>query len=178
MPRYWLRCYRWYPTLPHSLIGCNMWSSIIASKFGWFPKVKVSSTTFLLGLLQVHYLLPHSFCVATSWTSYSHIYIRVATSAPYYCHVPFVLLQVELLITTISIRVATSAPYYYHVPYVLLPVELLITTFLLVLLQVQLTIATFLFGNDKHWLWCGDLSFATYGVFCHAHLCSSTNLKH
>jgi hypothetical protein len=149
MPRYWLHSYRWYPLLPHSLNGCNLWSSIIASKFGWLPKVKVSSTTFLLGLLQVHYLLPRSFCVATSWTSYYHVYISVATSAPYYCHVPFVLLQVELLITT----------------------------FLLGLLQVHLTIATFLFGNEKHWLWYDDLSFAMYGVFCHAHLCSSTNLK-
>jgi hypothetical protein len=150
MPRDWLRCRRCYPILPRGLIGCNMWSSIIASKFGWLPKVKVSSTTFLLGLLQVHYLWPRSFCVATSWTSYYHVYIRVATSAPYYCHVPFVLLQVELLITM----------------------------FLLGLLQVQLTIATFLFGNEKQWLWYDDLSVATYGAFCHAHLCSSTNLKH
>jgi hypothetical protein len=23
MPRYWLRCYRWYPLLPRSLIGRN-----------------------------------------------------------------------------------------------------------------------------------------------------------
>jgi hypothetical protein len=150
MPRYWLRSYRWYPLLPRSLIGCNMWSSIIASKFGWLTKVKVSITMFLLGFLQVHYLLPRSICVATSSTSYYHIYIRVATSAPYYCHVPFVLLQVELLITT----------------------------FLLGLLQVHLTIATFLFGNEKHWLRYDDLSFATYGVFCHTHLCNNTNLKH
>jgi hypothetical protein len=150
MPRYWLRCYRWYPLLPRSFIGCNMWSSIIASKFGWLPNVKVSITTFLLGLLKVHYLLPRSFCVATSWTSYYHFYIRVTTSAPYYCHVPSVLLQVELLITT----------------------------FLLGLLKVHLTIATFLFGHEKHWLWYDNLSFATYGVFCHAHLCSCTNLKH
>jgi hypothetical protein len=98
MPRYWLRCYRWYPILPCSLIGCIMWSFIIASKFGWLPKVNVSSTMFLFGLLQVHYLLPRSFCVATSWTSFYHVYIRVATSAPYYCLVPFVLLQVELLL--------------------------------------------------------------------------------
>jgi hypothetical protein len=121
MPRDWLRCHRCYPILPRGLIGCNMWSSIIASKFGWLPKVKVSSTTFLLRLLKVHYLWPRSVCVATSWTSYYHVYIRVASSAPYYCHIPFVLVQVELLITT----------------------------FLLGLLQVQLTIATFLFGNEK-----------------------------
>jgi hypothetical protein len=46
--------------------------------------------------------------------------------------------------------VATSAPYYCHIPFVLLQVKLLITTFLLGLLQVQLTIAMFLFGNEKN----------------------------
>jgi hypothetical protein len=76
---------------------------------------------FLLGFLQVHYLLPRSICVATSWTSYYHVYIRIATSAPYYCHIPFVLLQVELLITT----------------------------FLLGLLQVHITIATFFLATKN-----------------------------
>jgi hypothetical protein len=129
---------------------CNMWSSIIASKFGCLSKVEVSITTFLLGLLQVHYLLPRSFCVATSWTSYYHIYIRVATSAPYYCHVLFCVATSWTSYYHVSIRVATSAPYYCHVP----------------------------FWQRKTLVWYDDLSFATYGGFCHAHLCSNTNLKH
>jgi hypothetical protein len=81
-------------------------------------------TMFILGLPQVHHTIASFLLCCYKLNFFYHVSIRVATSAPYYCHVPFVLLQVELLITT----------------------------FLLGLLQVHLTIATFLFGNEKHYL--------------------------